>query len=62
MCLIHEGAPAIVRCLKDCGFAGFVAAAQQALRVSHSDAELVLLKHGLSNADDDSGGRRGRRD
>jgi Tfp pilus assembly PilM family ATPase len=56
ICLVHEGAPAIVRCLKDCGFASFVAAAQQALRVSPSDAELLLLKHGLSGVANESGG------
>jgi type IV pilus assembly protein PilM len=47
MCLIHEGAPAIVRCLKDCGFAEFVAATERALRLSHKDAALLLHQHGV---------------
>lgn len=55
ICLVHEGAPAIVRCLKDCGYAEFVAAAEQALRVSQADAELLLLKHGLSSAGSEGG-------
>ena len=42
LCLIHDGAPAMVRCLKDCGFAGVVAAAQAALRVAEEDAETLL--------------------
>jgi Tfp pilus assembly PilM family ATPase len=56
ICLVHEGAPAIVRRLKDCGYAEFVTAAEKALRVSQADAELLLLKHGLSSADSDAGG------
>ncbi len=56
MCLVHEGKPAIVRCLKDCGFAAFVAAAEEALRVTAGDAELLLQRHGLSNADAEGAG------
>jgi Tfp pilus assembly PilM family ATPase len=50
MCLIHEGAPAIVRCLKDCGFAHFVAATESGLRMSHKDAALLLHQHGVADA------------
>lgn len=50
MCLIHEGAPAIVRCLKGCGFVDFVAAAERGLRLSHKDAALLLHQHGVADA------------
>jgi Tfp pilus assembly PilM family ATPase len=51
LCLVHNGAPAIVRCLKDCGYAGVVASAQRALRVGEDDAEALLRRHGLSERD-----------
>jgi Tfp pilus assembly PilM family ATPase len=55
LCLVHNGAPAIVRCLKDCGYAGVVASAQRALRIGEQDAELLLRRHGVSDRGDASG-------
>jgi Tfp pilus assembly PilM family ATPase len=48
---IHQGTPAFVRTLKDCGYQHFVAAAESALRLSTADAEKVLRRYGLEPAD-----------
>ncbi len=42
LCLIHEGVPALVRCLKNCAFQQVIASVQQALRVPELDAERLL--------------------
>ncbi len=47
-CLVHGGAPALVRRLKDCGYQTIVAAAQSELRLDERDAEALLQKYGLS--------------
>jgi Tfp pilus assembly PilM family ATPase len=51
LCLVHQGTPAIVRRLKDCGFGDFVSTIQKALRVNAHDAELLIERHGLANPD-----------
>jgi Tfp pilus assembly PilM family ATPase len=48
---IHQGTPAFVRTLKDCGYQHFVAAAEAALRLSTADAEKVLRRYGLEPAE-----------
>jgi Tfp pilus assembly PilM family ATPase len=50
--LVHQGSPALVRCLKDCGFQQTIAAVESQLRVSTADAERILQRYGL----DDAGG------
>jgi Tfp pilus assembly PilM family ATPase len=47
--LVHEGAPAFVRCLKDCGYQQTLAAVQNELRLPTNDAEKVLQRHGLAD-------------
>jgi Tfp pilus assembly PilM family ATPase len=47
LCLIHDGAPALVRCLKDCGFQDAVAQTASKLRLPESDAEMLLRSRGL---------------
>lgn len=49
--LVHQGAPAFVRGLKDCGFQSAIAAVETQLRLSTRDAERALKRHGL-DADD----------
>jgi Tfp pilus assembly PilM family ATPase len=48
--LVHQGAPALVRCLKDCGFQQTIAAVESQLRLSTPDAERVLQRYGLDDA------------
>jgi Tfp pilus assembly PilM family ATPase len=51
LALIHKGAPAFVRTLKDCGYQQFVAAAESGLRLATADAERVLRRYGLASAE-----------
>lgn len=47
VCLVHAGAPALVRRLKDCGYETAVSAAASELRLNERDAEGLLQKYGL---------------
>jgi Tfp pilus assembly PilM family ATPase len=49
LCLVNDGAPAFVRCLKDCGYQHGVAAVEAALGLPTADAERFL--HRNSNVD-----------
>jgi hypothetical protein len=49
--LVHDGAPAFVRCLKDCAYQQVLAAASARLRLPEPDAEKVLARHGLRPGD-----------
>jgi Tfp pilus assembly PilM family ATPase len=42
LCLIHQGVPALVRCLKNCAFQQTVAAVSARLRLPEADAERLL--------------------
>jgi Tfp pilus assembly PilM family ATPase len=42
LCLIHQGVPALVRCLKNCAFQQCVTAVQSLLRLPEADAERLL--------------------
>jgi Tfp pilus assembly PilM family ATPase len=46
--LIHQGTPAFVRTLKECGYQQFIAAAESGLRLSAADADKVLRRYGLA--------------
>ena len=55
ICLVKDGAPAFVRCLKDCGYQQTVAAVEAAFRLPTADAERTLHRYGagdLSGASD----------
>jgi Tfp pilus assembly PilM family ATPase len=47
LCLIHEGAPAAVRCLKECGFQDTIAEVARRLRLPDADAEQLLRTQSL---------------
>jgi Tfp pilus assembly PilM family ATPase len=49
MCLVHKGAPALVRSLKDCAFQDVVERVSSGLRLEQRDAEALLHKHGLGS-------------
>ncbi len=49
--LVHQGAPAFVRGLKDCGFQRAIAAVETQLRLSVRDAERALQRYGLDSDD-----------
>jgi Tfp pilus assembly PilM family ATPase len=51
MCLVHQGAPALVRTLKECGFQRILDVIAKSLRLDERDAELLLQKHGLTGGD-----------
>jgi Tfp pilus assembly PilM family ATPase len=50
MCLVHQGAPALVRSLKDCAFQDAVRKASSGLHVDERDAEILLQKYGVASA------------
>jgi hypothetical protein len=45
LCLICDGAPAMVRCLKDCGFRDAIAAIERELHLPECDAEKLACQH-----------------
>jgi Tfp pilus assembly PilM family ATPase len=47
LCLVHQRAPAMARCLKDCGFAAAFAGLETSLRLPIRDAERLLAAQGL---------------
>lgn len=49
LCLIHQGVPALVRCLKNCAFQQVIASVQQALRLPELDAERLLADRRLGD-------------
>ena len=48
--LVHKGVPALVRCLKDCGFQNVLSAIETALRLTTRDVEALLFRRGQQNA------------
>lgn len=50
ICLVHQGAPALLRTLKDCAYQNVLDAIARGLRLDERDAETVLQKHGLDPA------------
>jgi type IV pilus assembly protein PilM len=47
MCLVNQGAPALVRTLRDCAFQSALDRVAQTLRLDGRDAAILLRKHGL---------------
>jgi hypothetical protein len=48
LCLVDNGAPAFVRCLKDCSFQSALTAVQESLRLTEFDAEKAIRNHGAA--------------
>ncbi|MCC6492038.1 MAG: hypothetical protein IT424_03350 [Pirellulales bacterium] len=55
MLLVHQGAPALVRSLKDCGYYQAVDAVAAALRVEAANAEIILRQTGLGGGSSRAG-------
>ena len=50
ICLVHNGAPVLVRSLKDCAYQNVLDAISTGLRLDERDAESLLQQHGLDAA------------
>jgi Tfp pilus assembly PilM family ATPase len=58
-CLVHRGAPALVRSLKDCAFQSVLETIAQGLRLDERDAEMLLQRYGLDAAHNGERGSAG---
>jgi Tfp pilus assembly PilM family ATPase len=50
LCLVYQGVPALVRCLKNCAFQQAIASVQARLRLPEADVERLLATRDASNS------------